>query len=229
MLGPLSDPAADGGDSADAFHVVVPSMPRYGFSGPTNQSGFDVNRVADAVAELMAQLGYARYVAQGGDWCAIVTRRLGEAYADRPRRLDPREVPGLERPRRGRPRRDLRLGPPARQRDGLLEGQPGRKERARDPGCAEMEPRGDRRRDQSGLASWCTRIRPISTIQSLPSMDSVVSARASVSTSASNCVGEALGGIRRTAMPGYLWGSKIKGFEKSALQAFVWADCRESG
>ncbi|MBY0401260.1 epoxide hydrolase [Myxococcota bacterium] len=83
VLGPLSDPAAHGGDPADAFHVVVPSMPGYGFSGPTTQSGFDVHRVADAVAELMAQLGYARYVAQGGDWGAIVTRRLGEAYADR--------------------------------------------------------------------------------------------------------------------------------------------------
>lgn len=83
VLGPLSDPAAHGGDAADAFHVVVPSMPGYGFSGPTTQSGFDVHRVADAVAELMAQLGYGRYVAQGGDWGAIVTRRLGEAYADR--------------------------------------------------------------------------------------------------------------------------------------------------
>ncbi len=83
VLGPLSDPAAHGGDPADAFHVVVPSMPGYGFSGPTKQAGFDVHRVADAVAELMAQLGYDRYVAQGGDWGAIVTRRLGEAYADR--------------------------------------------------------------------------------------------------------------------------------------------------
>ncbi len=83
VLGPLSDPAAHGGDPADAFHVVVPSMPGYGFSGPTKQAGFDVHRVADAVAELMAQLGYERYVAQGGDWGAIVTRRLGEAYADR--------------------------------------------------------------------------------------------------------------------------------------------------
>jgi pimeloyl-ACP methyl ester carboxylesterase len=83
VLGPLSDPAAHGGDPADAFQVVVPSMPGYGFSGPTVQPGFDVHRVADAVAEVMAQLGYDRYVAQGGDWGAIVTRRLGEAYADR--------------------------------------------------------------------------------------------------------------------------------------------------
>jgi pimeloyl-ACP methyl ester carboxylesterase len=67
----------------ERFHVVVPSMPGYGFSGPTRQRGVDVHRVADAVAELMAQLGYERYVAQGGDWGALVTRRLGEAYGDR--------------------------------------------------------------------------------------------------------------------------------------------------
>lgn len=83
VIGPLTDPVAHGGDAADAFHVVVPSMPGYGFSGPTVQPGFDVNRVADAIAEVMAQLGYDRYIAQGGDWGAIVTRRLGEAYADR--------------------------------------------------------------------------------------------------------------------------------------------------
>lgn len=83
VLGPLSDPAAHGGDPADAFHVVVPSMPGYGFSGPTVNPGVDSHRVADAVAELMEQLGYDRYIAQGGDWGAIVTRRLGEAYADR--------------------------------------------------------------------------------------------------------------------------------------------------
>jgi pimeloyl-ACP methyl ester carboxylesterase len=83
VIGPLSDPAAHGGRAADAFHVVVPSMPGYGFSGPTLQPGFDVHRVADAVADLMQQLGYDRYIAQGGDWGAIVTRRLGEAYADR--------------------------------------------------------------------------------------------------------------------------------------------------
>jgi pimeloyl-ACP methyl ester carboxylesterase len=83
VLGPLSNPAAHGGDPADAFHVVVLSMPGYGFSGPTVQPGFDSHRVADAVADLMAQLGYERYIAQGGDWGAIVTRRLAEAYADR--------------------------------------------------------------------------------------------------------------------------------------------------
>jgi pimeloyl-ACP methyl ester carboxylesterase len=83
VVGPLTDPVAHGGEATDAFHVVVPSMPGYGFSGPTVQPGFDVNRVADAIAEVMEQLGYDRYIAQGGDWGAIVTRRLGEAYPDR--------------------------------------------------------------------------------------------------------------------------------------------------
>lgn len=83
VIGPLVDPVAHGGRAEDAFHVVVPSMPGYGFSGPTVQPGFHVDRVADAVAEVMAQLGYDRYIAQGGDWGAIVTRRLGEAYPER--------------------------------------------------------------------------------------------------------------------------------------------------
>ena len=83
VIGPLTDPEAYGGSAADAFHVVVPSMPGYGFSGPTVQPEFHVNRIADAIAEVMQQLGYDRYVAQGGDWGAIVTRRLGEAYGDR--------------------------------------------------------------------------------------------------------------------------------------------------
>lgn len=83
VIGPLTDPVAHGGRVEDAFHVVVPSMPGYGFSGPTVQPDFHVDRVADAVAEVMEQLGYERYLAQGGDWGAIVTRRLGEAYPDR--------------------------------------------------------------------------------------------------------------------------------------------------
>jgi pimeloyl-ACP methyl ester carboxylesterase len=65
------------------FHVVAVSMPGYGFSGPTRQRGVDSAAVAAAVADVMAQLGYHRYVAQGGDWGAIVTRHLGEHYSDR--------------------------------------------------------------------------------------------------------------------------------------------------
>jgi pimeloyl-ACP methyl ester carboxylesterase/GNAT superfamily N-acetyltransferase len=62
------------------FHVVLVSMPGYGFSGPTRERGVDVASVAAAVADVMAQLGYERYVAQGGDWGALVTRYLGEHY-----------------------------------------------------------------------------------------------------------------------------------------------------
>lgn len=65
------------------FHVVAVSMPGYGFSGPTRQRGVDSAAVAASVADVMAQLGYQRFVAQGGDWGAIVTRHLGEHYADR--------------------------------------------------------------------------------------------------------------------------------------------------
>jgi microsomal epoxide hydrolase len=66
---------------AQRFHVVVVSMPGYGFSGPTTERGVDIAKVAAAVADVMAQLGYDRYVAQGGDWGALVTRHLGEHYA----------------------------------------------------------------------------------------------------------------------------------------------------
>ncbi|KQY07703.1 hydrolase [Mycobacterium sp. Root135] len=64
----------------ERFHLVVVSMPGYGFSGPTSERGIDVARVAAAVADVMAQLGYDRYVAQGGDWGALVTRYLGEHF-----------------------------------------------------------------------------------------------------------------------------------------------------
>ncbi|OBK09931.1 hydrolase [Mycobacterium asiaticum] len=62
------------------FHVVAVSMPGYGFSGPTREKGVDVARIAASVAEVMQQLGYDRYIAQGGDWGALVTRYLGEHY-----------------------------------------------------------------------------------------------------------------------------------------------------
>lgn len=77
IIGPLTDPAASGGSPADAFHLVIPSIPGYGFSGPTADRGWDVRRVARAWAELMARLGYERYGAQGGDWGAIISRELG--------------------------------------------------------------------------------------------------------------------------------------------------------
>ena len=77
ILGPLTDPTAHGGDAADAFHVVAPSMPGYGFSGPTTKRGVDIRTVAECNAALMSALGYDRYGAQGGDWGAIATAQLG--------------------------------------------------------------------------------------------------------------------------------------------------------
>ena len=77
VIGPLSDPTAHGGSAEDAFHVVIPSMPGYGFSGKPDETGWDVPRIARAWAELMKRLGYTRYVAQGGDWGALITEVMG--------------------------------------------------------------------------------------------------------------------------------------------------------
>jgi len=79
VIGPLTDPEAHGGDAADAFHVVVPSLPGYAFSGVTTDRGWHPGRVARAWATLMAGLGYERYVAQGGDWGSFVTLQLALA------------------------------------------------------------------------------------------------------------------------------------------------------
>jgi microsomal epoxide hydrolase len=83
IVGPLTDPVAHGGSAEDAFHVVCPSIPGYGFSGPTVQEGWHVERVAAAVAELMTLLGYERYGAQGGDWGAIITMRQAKLVPER--------------------------------------------------------------------------------------------------------------------------------------------------
>jgi pimeloyl-ACP methyl ester carboxylesterase len=77
VIGPLSDPASHGGDPADAFELVIPSIPGYGFSGPTNDTGWDSARVAKAWDALMQRLGYERYGAHGGDAGALITRELG--------------------------------------------------------------------------------------------------------------------------------------------------------
>ena len=82
VMGPLSDPVAHGGDAADAFHVVCPSLPGYGFSGKPTSTGWGVGRIASAWSELMARLGYARYGAQGGDWGSAVTTALGHQDPD---------------------------------------------------------------------------------------------------------------------------------------------------
>ena len=85
IIGPLVDPPAYGGNASDAFHIVAPSIPGYGFSGPTLESGWGPGRIAAAFAQLMDHLGYVRYGAGGGDWGAIITTEL--ARADRGRRL----------------------------------------------------------------------------------------------------------------------------------------------
>jgi pimeloyl-ACP methyl ester carboxylesterase len=76
-VGPLSEPTAHGGSAGDAFDLVLPSLPGYGFSGEPKQLGWNVGRIAKAWAELMRRLGYTRYVAQGGDVGAAVTDAMG--------------------------------------------------------------------------------------------------------------------------------------------------------
>jgi pimeloyl-ACP methyl ester carboxylesterase len=76
IIGPLTDPTAHGGDAADAFDLVIPSMPGYGFSGKPTAPGWDPVRIARANVELMKRLGYTRFVAQGGDWGAIITEQM---------------------------------------------------------------------------------------------------------------------------------------------------------
>jgi epoxide hydrolase len=83
VLGPLTDPRASGGDPADAFDLVVPSLPGFGFSGPTTDAGWDTARTARAWATLMGRLGYDRYGAQGGDIGAAVAPQLGRVAPDR--------------------------------------------------------------------------------------------------------------------------------------------------
>jgi pimeloyl-ACP methyl ester carboxylesterase len=77
VVGPLSDPTAHGGDAEDAFDVVVPSMPGYGFSAKPAETGWDPVHIADAWIALMRRLGYTRFVAQGGDWGAQITDTMG--------------------------------------------------------------------------------------------------------------------------------------------------------
>jgi epoxide hydrolase len=82
VIGPLTDPGAHGGDPGDAFDLVVPSIPGFGFSGPTRERGWNVGRVARAWDELMGRLGYPRYGAQGGDWGSSISRELGVLFPE---------------------------------------------------------------------------------------------------------------------------------------------------
>ena len=77
IIAPLADPTAHGGSASDAFHVVIPSMPGYGFSGKPTSTGWGPERMGRAWAELMNRLGYTSYVAQGGDWGAFVVDQMG--------------------------------------------------------------------------------------------------------------------------------------------------------
>jgi len=77
LIGPLTDPVSSGGDAADSFDVVVPSLPGFGFSQKPTETGWNVSRIASAWVELMKRLGYTRWAAQGGDWGAVVTTALG--------------------------------------------------------------------------------------------------------------------------------------------------------
>jgi pimeloyl-ACP methyl ester carboxylesterase len=111
VFGPLTDPGAHGGDPADAFHVVAPSIPGYGFSGRPSEPGWNITRVAQTFATLMQRLGYDRYGAQGGDWGSIISREVGvidpahvsgvhlNMLMTRPRRDDPIELTDDERER----------------------------------------------------------------------------------------------------------------------------------
>ena len=83
IIGPLTNPRAYGGEAADAFHLVIPSIPGFGFSGPTREAGWTGQRIAAAFAELMRRLGYDRYGAQGGDVGAGVSPDLGREAPDR--------------------------------------------------------------------------------------------------------------------------------------------------
>jgi epoxide hydrolase len=82
VIEPLVDPVAHGGNAADAFHVVCPSLPGFGFSGKPTAAGWGVDRIAKTWAVLMDRLGYARYGAQGGDWGSAVTTALGAQDPD---------------------------------------------------------------------------------------------------------------------------------------------------
>jgi epoxide hydrolase len=82
IIEPLTNPTEHGGEASDAFHVICPSLPGFGFSGKPTTTGWGVGRIADAWAALMARLGYDHYFAQGGDWGSAVTRSIGGQDAE---------------------------------------------------------------------------------------------------------------------------------------------------
>ncbi|MGE0158997.1 MAG: epoxide hydrolase family protein [Gemmatimonadales bacterium] len=114
LIGPLTDPAAYGGNPADAFHVVIPSLPGFGFSGKPTEPGWNPEKMADVLAALMERLGYERYGAQGGDWGAIIGRSLAGNHADQVIGLHSNFMtggppPGVADPNEGVPEAELAL------------------------------------------------------------------------------------------------------------------------
>ncbi|MEV6114447.1 epoxide hydrolase family protein [Streptomyces sp. NPDC052109] len=116
VVGPLTDPVAHGGDVADAFHVVVPSIPGFGLSGPTTERGWEARRVADAWVELMRRLGYERFGLQGGDWGAAISRELGRAHPDRVIGVHLNLLPGAQAATEPTEEELAALGPEERER-----------------------------------------------------------------------------------------------------------------
>ncbi|WP_053849637.1 epoxide hydrolase family protein [Streptomyces sp. NRRL B-24085] len=116
VVGPLTDPAAHGGDRADAFHVVVPSIPGFGLSGPPADTGWEAGRIADAWAELMTRLGYERFGAQGGDWGSAISRELGRAHPGRVIGVHLNLLPGAQATEEPTEEELAALGPGERER-----------------------------------------------------------------------------------------------------------------
>ncbi|MEU9883566.1 epoxide hydrolase family protein [Streptomyces phaeochromogenes] len=116
VVGPLTDPRAHGGDPADAFHVVLPSIPGFGLSGPTRDTGWELRRVGAAFAELMDRLGYPRFGAQGGDWGAGISRELGRAFPDRVIGVHLNLLPGAHASAEPTPEELAALSPPEREK-----------------------------------------------------------------------------------------------------------------
>ncbi|MGM0633969.1 MAG: epoxide hydrolase family protein [Pseudomonadota bacterium] len=83
LIGPLTEPGEHGGDAEDAFHLIAPSLPGFGFSGIPDQPGYSPERIALLLAQLMEQLGYERYALAGGDWGAIINRHLANHHPER--------------------------------------------------------------------------------------------------------------------------------------------------
>ncbi|WP_197701316.1 epoxide hydrolase family protein [Micromonospora coriariae] len=116
VVGPLTDPRAHGGDPADAFHLVLPSIPGFTLSGPTTETGWEFKRVAAAFVVLMRRLGYERYGVQGGDWGAIISREIGRTRSDRVIGVHLNLLPNSFQPQEPEPHELEALSPPERER-----------------------------------------------------------------------------------------------------------------